>query len=73
MKEKQRGSGSSLEVQVKWFYTIKVNFKSIDLAWEAHKVRNNIAHAGVNFELTEREARKAFVMYESVLKDLKVI
>ncbi len=49
------------------------NFKSIDLAWEAHKVRNNIAHAGVNFQLTEREARKAFVMYESVLKDLKVI
>ena len=49
------------------------NFKSIDLAWEAHKVRNNIAHAGVNFHLTEREARKAFVMYETVLKDLKVI
>jgi hypothetical protein len=49
------------------------NFRSIDLAWEAHRVRNNIAHAGINFNLTEREARKTFVMYETVLKDLKVI
>jgi hypothetical protein len=49
------------------------NFKTIDLAWEAHKIRNRIAHAGINFSLTEREARKAFVMYEAVFKDLKVI
>ncbi len=49
------------------------NFKTIDFAWEAHKIRNRIAHEGLSFELTSREARKAFVLYETVFKDLKVI
>jgi len=49
------------------------SFKTIDLAWDAHKVRNRIAHEGSNFELTEREAKRAFMMYESVFRDLKAI
>ncbi len=49
------------------------NFKTIDFAWEAHKIRNRIAHEGLSFQLTSREARKAFVLYETVFKDLKVI
>ena len=49
------------------------NFKTINLAWEAHKVRNRIAHVGSDFILTDREARHVFAMYESVFKELKVI
>ncbi len=49
------------------------SFKTIDLAWDAHKVRNRIAHEGSNFELTEREAKRAFMLFESVFRDLKVI
>lgn len=49
------------------------SFKTIDLAWDAHKIRNRIAHEGSDFELTEREAKRAFMLYESVLRDLKAI
>lgn len=49
------------------------NFRSIDMAWDAHKIRNKIAHEGLRFELGEREAKRIFIMYETVLKDLKVI
>ncbi len=49
------------------------SFKTIDLAWDAHKIRNRIAHEGSDFELTEREARRAFTLYESVFRELKII
>lgn len=49
------------------------SFRTVDLAWDAHKVRNRIAHEGSNFELTEREAKRAFSLFESVFRDLKVI
>lgn len=49
------------------------SFKTIDLAWDAHKIRNRIAHEGSEFELTEREAKRAFILYESVLRELKAI
>jgi hypothetical protein len=50
-----------------------LNFHSIQLAWDAHKVRNRIAHEGSNYRLTEREARRVFAMYEAVFKEMKVI
>lgn len=49
------------------------SFKTIDLAWDAHKIRNRVAHEGSDFELTEREAKRAFMLFESVFRDLKVI
>lgn len=49
------------------------SFKTVQLAWDAHGVRNRIAHEGSNFELTEREAKRAFGLYESVFRELKVI
>lgn len=49
------------------------SFKTIDLAWDAHKVRNRIAHEGSDFQLTERETKRAFMLYESVFRDLKAI
>jgi len=49
------------------------NFQTLQLAWDAHKVRNLIAHEGVNFQLTEREARRVIDMYQKVLQELKYI
>lgn len=49
------------------------SFKTIQLAWDAHNIRNRIAHDGSDFELTEREAKRAFNLYESVFRELKAI
>ena len=46
---------------------------SLQDAWEAHKVRNQIAHAGSTFELSESVARRTLARYESVFRELKVI
>jgi hypothetical protein len=44
----------------------KSDFLTIDLAWEAHKVRNRIAHDGSDFVLTQREAKRVISLYEEV-------
>lgn len=49
------------------------SFKTVSLAWDAHKIRNRIAHEGSNFELTEHEAKKAYHIYEEIFRELKVI
>lgn len=49
------------------------SFKTVDLAWDAHKIRNRIAHEGSDFQLTERETKRAFTLFESVFRDLKAI
>jgi hypothetical protein len=46
---------------------------SLQDAWEAHKVRNQIAHAGSTFDLTEALARRTIAHYENVFRELKVI
>lgn len=45
---------------------------SIDDAWQAHKVRNQIAHAGADFVLTQKIARETIVQYERVFQELGV-
>jgi hypothetical protein len=49
------------------------SFRTVDLAWDAHKIRNRIAHEGSDFQLTEREAKRGFTLFESVFRDLKAI
>lgn len=46
---------------------------NIDAAWEAHKVRNRIAHSGSNFDLNGREAQRTIALYEAVLSEMKLI
>ena len=48
-------------------------FQTIQMAWDAHIVRNLIAHEGSKFQLTERDAKRAFALYEAVFRELKVI
>lgn len=42
---------------------------TLDNAWEAHKIRNAIAHQGSNFNLNQKEARRVIALYESVFKE----
>lgn len=42
---------------------------SVQKAWEAHLVRNKIAHDGANFALSQHEARRVIGLFETVLKE----
>jgi len=51
----------------------KSDFTTIDNAWEAHKVRNRIAHDGSNFQLNERETKRVIALYETVFQEFRMI
>lgn len=48
-------------------------FQTVQLAWDAHKVRNRIAHEGSEYKLSERDAKRAYNLYEAVFRELKAI
>lgn len=48
------------------------DFLTLNDAWEAHKIRNMIAH-GEGRTLTKREAKKAISLYEKVFKEFRYI
>lgn len=45
------------------------DFTTIDSAWEAHKVRNEIVHRGTDFSLNDREARRVVDLYRRVFEE----
>ncbi len=49
------------------------DFTTIDNAWEAHKVRNQIAHGGSSFMLNQRETKRVIGLYQSVFEEFQVI
>lgn len=49
------------------------DFVTIDKAWEAHRIRNAIAHEGSSFELSEREMKNILRLYEEVFAEFKYI
>ncbi len=49
------------------------DFTSIEEAWEAHKIRNAIAHQGSDFLLNEREVKRVIGLYEKVFKEFEII
>ena len=49
------------------------HFRTLQDAWEAHKVRNQIAHQGSTFELSEMLARRTLAHFEAVFREFKVI
>lgn len=51
----------------------RANFNSIDEAWEAHKVRNRVAHEGSENPLTEREKNIVISQYARVFKEFGFI
>lgn len=44
-------------------------FHSLQYAWDAHKVRNEIAHSGTGYRLDERQAHRTIAMYEVVMRE----
>jgi hypothetical protein len=46
---------------------------SLQNAWDAHLVRNKIAHEGVNFSLSEIETRRVIKMFQNFFEELNVI
>jgi hypothetical protein len=50
-----------------------LQFTTLDLAWKAHKVRNDIAHGGENFHLSERDVRATIDQYQRVFEEFKLI
>jgi hypothetical protein len=51
----------------------KSDFDHIEEAWEAHKIRNAIAHQGSDFLLTQREAKRVVKLYKSVFEEFNII
>jgi hypothetical protein len=48
-------------------------FQTYSYAWQAHKVRNNIAHGGMNYQLTKEETLRTIQMYRAVMQEFDVI
>jgi len=50
----------------------KSDFTTLDLAWEAHKIRNQIAHDPA-FMLSQREAKRVIGLFEQVFKEFSFV
>ena len=51
----------------------RANFNTIDLAWEAHRSRNRVAHEGIGRALDSREVRRVIELYRAVFKEFRLI
>ena len=51
----------------------KSDFNTLEDAWEAHKVRNQIAHQGSAFDLSETVARRTIARFENVFREFEAI
>jgi len=49
------------------------DFTTVELAWEAHKIRNTIAHEGTDFLITHREVLRVIGLYEKVFQEFRYI
>jgi hypothetical protein len=50
-----------------------LQFTTLDLAWKAHKVRNDIAHAGESYQLSQRDTHATIDYYRRVFEELHYI
>ena len=63
--------GDSIGEQLKQIE--KADFTTLDSAWEAHKIRNSIAHEGEEFLITHREAQRVIRLFEDVFIEFRYI
>lgn len=49
------------------------SFRTVQDAWDAHKVRNDIAHVGSDFILTQKTAQETLTRFERVFREFDVI
>ena len=68
---KQQGyAGNSLGERLKSISPSQL--ESLQDAWEAHKVRNKIAHEGADFVLTKRLAQETITKYQRVFTEFGI-
>lgn len=68
----ERGyQGESLGEQLKGANPLQ--FTTLDLAWEAHRMRNAVAHLGEAFPLSERDMRATIDQYRRVFEEFSYI
>jgi hypothetical protein len=51
----------------------RADFHTIDLAWEAHRARNRIAHESSETGLSERDARRTIDLYAKVFREFQFV
>lgn len=51
----------------------RADFTNLDAAWDAHKVRNLIAHEGSDFNMNQNEAKRVVGLYEKVFVEFHFI
>ncbi len=51
----------------------KSDFTTVESAWEAHKIRNRIAHDGATFVLNQHETKRVIALYKEVFDEFHVI
>lgn len=71
MLEKAGYAGATIGEKLK-SATVRT-FRTIDDAWDAHRVRNQIAHGGADFVLTHKIAKETLLLYERVFKEFDLI
>jgi hypothetical protein len=49
------------------------DFNTIDLAWEAHRARNRIAHESSETPLNPRDARQVIDLYTKVFREFRIV
>lgn len=67
MLEKMGYQGESIGAKLKQIESS--DFMTLNQAWEAHKIRNRIAHKGIQFVLSRGDAERTIKMYEEVFKE----
>ena len=51
----------------------KEKFRNLNFAWEAHSMRNRIAHEGIDFTFSHAEANRIITLYEQIFRDYDYI
>jgi hypothetical protein len=51
----------------------RADFRTIDLAWEAHRARNRIAHESSETGLDPRDARRVIDLYAKVFREFQFV
>lgn len=71
MLSKMQYAGESIGEKLK--NVEESDFITLNKAWEAHKIRNQIAHKGSEFTLTKQEASRVIGLYQKVFEEFYYI
>ena len=74
MEESLKANGISGDTVSELLEGAKTNgYMSIQNAWDAHLIRNKIAHEGSDYPLSQIEARRVIKMFQNFFEELKII